>query len=611
LGYAYDARDNLTNQTAPLARTTSYQYDARDNLTALINARGHKTAVAYDARGLLASLTDPRTNTTRFAYDIRGNLIGVTNAVGGVTRFTYDNVGRVSTLNDPKGQQFTYTLDPLDRVTRVEAPGGLTRTLTFACCSMVGVSDVSGTVGFNVDATGRLRFFTNNSGQVIRYDYDPNGNLTTLTYPGNKVVTYQYDLANRMVGVADWLGHTTRYAYEGSSRLLASTNGNGTLTLYRYTSGGRLSSLSHQTPVGTVLLAYKLSNDALGNFTNVITIGGPDQPFSATNATFSYDADNRLAAGGGITFTHDANGNLTGISGTPTTTLGYDALDRLTSVQRGAYSAQHQYDALGQRVTRTVDGVTTRYVVDPRAPLSRVLMETDVAGNPIAYYIHGMGLIARVTPAGQTYTYHFDWRASTAAITDETGTIVNRYAYDPWGNVGTNSVEAVPNPFRFVGRLGVIDDGNGLFYMRARYYLAGAGRFLSKDPAGFLSGPNFYAYALNDPLGLMDPLGLWYIDAGGSFGFGNGTGVVGGLFIGPDGIFPYYGGGYMTPGPGGSLMWSPGSPSPGCWSTQVGGGYWLGGAAGYGGGSGFWEVGLSTPGASWVDYYTGDALFKW
>jgi RHS repeat-associated protein len=602
--YSYDSRDNLTNQTTALGRTTRYTYDAHDNLTGMINAKGHTTSFGYDGRGLLASLTDSRTNTTRFNYDARGHLAGITNPVGGVTRFTYDNVGRLSTITDPKGQQLTYTRDPLDRVTRVDAPGGLTRTFTFACCSLTAVSDSSGTVGFDVDAVGRLKHFTNNFGQVIGYEYDANGNLVGLDYPGNKVVSYQYDAANRLIAVTDWLAQTTHYTYEGSGRLLASTNSNGTVTLYRYDEGGRLSSLTHQTAMGTLLVAYKLGVDPLGNFTNIATIGGLAQQFAATNATFSYDADNRIAVGGGVTFSHDANGNLTGLSGSPATTFGYDALDRLTSVQRGAYSAQHVYDSIGQRVTRTVNGATTRYVIDPHGPLSRVLMETDGMGNPLVYYVYGMGLVTRITPAGQTHTYHFDWRGSTVALTDAAGAAVNRYAYDPWGNVATNSVEAVANSFRFVGRLGVMDDGNGLFYMRARYYMPGVGRFTSKDPAALLGGPNFYAYAMNDPLGLMDPLGLWYIDWGLSFGFGNGTGVVGGVFLGPDGVHPYAGGGVMTPGPGFSLMWSPGSPSPGCWSAQVGGGIWGGGAIGYGGGSSFWEVGFTTPGVGAVSYYT-------
>jgi hypothetical protein len=149
-----------------------------------------------------------------------------------------------------------------------------------------------------------------------------------------------------------------------------------------------------------------------------------------------------------------------------------------------------------------------------------------------------------------------------------------------------------------------MDEQNGLLYMRARYYIPELGRFTSKDPVGLLGGPNFYAYAMNDPIGLMDPLGLWYFDWSASYGFSNGSGVVAGIFLGPDGLHPYTGGGYMTPGPGASFMWSPGSPSPGCWSASVAGGYWLGGSLGYGGGSSFGEIGFTTPGVSAVTYYT-------
>jgi RHS repeat-associated protein len=273
-------------------------------------------------------------------------------------------------------------------------------------------------------------------------------------------------------------------------------------------------------------------------------------------------------------------------------------------MQRGSYTVAYQYNAIGQRAARRVNGTTTRYVTDPMPFLSRLLMETDAAGNPLAYYVHGLGLISKVTPAGQTYTYHFDWRGSTTVLTDAAGNVVNQYRYDSWGTTASNSIETVANPFRFVGRLGVMDDANGLLYMRARFYLPSLGRFASKDPAGLFGGANFYAYAMNNPVGLMDPLGLWYVDLGLSLGFGNGTGVVGGVYLGPDGVHPYAGGGFMTPGPGASFMWSPGSPSPGCWSWQVGGGFWGGGAVGYGGGSTFYEVGFTTPGVGDVSYYT-------
>jgi RHS repeat-associated protein len=53
-----------------------------------------------------------------------------------------------------------------------------------------------------------------------------------------------------------------------------------------------------------------------------------------------------------------------------------------------------------------------------------------------------------------------------------------------------------------------MDEGNGLFYMWARYYDPEIGRFISKDPIGFLGGDlNLYAYVQNNPINWVDPEG--------------------------------------------------------------------------------------------------------
>jgi len=64
-------------------------------------------------------------------------------------------------------------------------------------------------------------------------------------------------------------------------------------------------------------------------------------------------------------------------------------------------------------------------------------------------------------------------------------------------------------PFKFVGQFGVMQEPNGFYYMRARYYDPKVGRFISEDPIGFEGGDvNLYNYASNNPLLLIDPLGL-------------------------------------------------------------------------------------------------------
>jgi RHS repeat-associated protein len=136
-------------------------------------------------------------------------------------------------------------------------------------------------------------------------------------------------------------------------------------------------------------------------------------------------------------------------------------------------------------------------------------METSETGQPQAYYIYGRELLSRVDPAGQVHDYYYDGLGSTVALADSAGRVVNRYAYDPFGAVSPDSTEAVPNPFRYLGRLGILDDGNGLLYMRARYYAPALGRFLTRDPVGWLGGSwNLFSYAGNNPVNHADPTGL-------------------------------------------------------------------------------------------------------
>ncbi len=50
------------------------------------------------------------------------------------------------------------------------------------------------------------------------------------------------------------------------------------------------------------------------------------------------------------------------------------------------------------------------------------------------------------------------------------------------------------------------DDQTDLLYYGYRYYNAGTGRWLSRDPIGEKGGPNEYAIVQNDPVGGVDPI---------------------------------------------------------------------------------------------------------
>ncbi|MBN1452333.1 MAG: RHS repeat-associated core domain-containing protein, partial [Anaerolineales bacterium] len=217
---------------------------------------------------------------------------------------------------------------------------------------------------------------------------------------------------------------------------------------------------------------------------------------------------NQYSQVGDVTYTYDTDGNMTSkIATEGTTTYEYDVENRLIRVATPTSGTwEYTYDALGNRVGVTHDGVATHYVHDP-AGLVDVAAEYDASGALVARYTHGLGLVARVDAVGDAAFYSYDATGNTRQLTDDAGAVANTYDYTPFG-VSLEAEETVPNPFQYVGRYGVMDEGNGLTFMRARYYDERIGRFVTPDPLGLTGGDdNLYLYAKNNPLSIIDPEG--------------------------------------------------------------------------------------------------------
>ena len=126
-------------------------------------------------------------------------------------------------------------------------------------------------------------------------------------------------------------------------------------------------------------------------------------------------------------------------------------------------------------------------------------------------YVYGAGALISQESSDGTGYYHYDLRGSTVALTDETGTITDRYQYDVYGQVLHTEGDST-TPFLYNGRDGVMTDGNGLLYMRARYYSPELKRFINADVLqgniGDSDTLNRYAYVEGNPVSMVDPFGL-------------------------------------------------------------------------------------------------------
>jgi RHS repeat-associated protein len=146
-----------------------------------------------------------------------------------------------------------------------------------------------------------------------------------------------------------------------------------------------------------------------------------------------------------------------------------------------------------------VSGDTTQYVLDLATTLPVVVSDTE------AVYLYGLDIIAQ-QQAGRQYYFH-DGLGSVRQLLDNTGELEANYAYDPFG-VPVVAGDAT-NPYQFTGE--AWDAEVELLYLRARYYQPETGRFMTKDSwPGNYQYPatlNPYAYALNNPINLVDPTG--------------------------------------------------------------------------------------------------------
>jgi RHS repeat-associated protein len=551
----YDELDRLIKVTVmannAVQSVTEYGYDARDNLTSVKDPRNLVTSYTYSGFDHQIAQSSPDTGSTSFVPNKAGQVTARTNAASQATQYQYDAVGRVTQTTYADSSTVSYSYDAglygKGRLTGLRdseaalawdfnADGQVTsRTQTLGTAP----NTVTQTLGYGYNGAGQLASLTYPSGAVIGFTYDTQGRVASLTRNGTNILSsIQY---RPFGGITQWTwgngqAHTRIYDQNGRLDFIAVgptvhdlnydavsrideilDMGNNSLSRdFSYDSLGRLIGYTGQN--STRVWAY----DAVGNRTSQEIVGASTTTYS--HATNSNRLLGRTVSGNSAqdrSYQYTATGH---IEGDGVNTFGYDARERMTSATTPVATASYTINPLGQRVQKSVTQgsvtATTQFVYDDAG---RLVAETDGAGGGSEYVYLGDIPVAMArtvvqggVPSTMLYYVQADHLNTPRLLTtaDANGTVVWRWDSEPFGSTLANAdpdQDGQPIAFnlRFPGQY--FDAETQLHYNYFRDYDPSLGRYVQSDPVGLGGGINTYAYVSNNPLGFVDPNGLWQI----------------------------------------------------------------------------------------------------
>jgi RHS repeat-associated protein len=557
----FDALSRRTSSTDQADISTHYGYDALGRLTTVTDVQGNVTRYTFDEVGNKLTQTDAENRITKWSYDALGRVLTRTLPLGQVETFTYDDSGNMDTKTDFNGELTTYRYEVNNRVTSITyAKDSSTEGFTYdATGNRLTSTNSQGTWVYTYDVLNRLSSETKPSGDKLTYGYDANGNKTqlTVTYAnttganeGNRIEHSTYDVLNRLSTVTDAEGNKTTYTYDAVGNRETVSHSNGNVTHYTYDELNRLTQLQDKHADGTIFQQFDYVVDVTGRRTQLTELSGRESSYGYDNlyrlkteditdalngnynasyrfdkvgnrtqsiingvtTAFIYDDNDRLTQTGGETYTYDDNGSaLTKSIDSDLTTYTYNAKNKLStaSVTESGVTkdSTYAYNIDGIRNQKTAAGTATNFLIDANRDYAQVIAESDASDAVNVEYVFGDDLLSQKRNT-TTSNYHYDGLGSTRNLTGSTGNVTDSYYYDAFG-VTLATEGTTDNDYLYTGEQ--FDSGLENYYLRARYYDQGNGRFTQQDTyMGNNSNPitlHKYLYANADPVRYTDPTG--------------------------------------------------------------------------------------------------------
>jgi RHS repeat-associated protein len=406
----------------------NWTYNGIHRPTQYINGSAQTWTYGYNSAGQMTSMTDPSSNTTTIAYTGTSNsfLTQINGPLSGnldITTFSYDGFNRLDTTTDSEGYQLSFDYDSADRPILISYPDGTSEQTIYDKLDAIFAKDRLGRwsqSGF--DSLDKRDFDIDPLGRRIEYKWCHCGSLSKLTDPAGNVTTWHHDLQGRQIEKVFANQTTVNYAYEpGAGRMLSRTDALKQTTNYFINPDGVPVGIGYQNTVNPTS-AVIIVND--NKFLRVASVQNDWGTIS-----YSYFA------------------YVTSPGASPITGAG-----KLSTVHNNVIPSSditYQYDALGNKTNRSIDGANNSMTWAYDA-MARATSEQNALGTFNYTYVDdtpgsskGVTRLASVAYPNSQIT-NYDWYGNTGDqllktinnLNPSSGTLSRfDYKYDPAGEI--------------------------------------------------------------------------------------------------------------------------------------------------------------------------------